>query len=498
MNINEIGIDHISNVVRREIEEEFKDLEFFIVLHRDNDRDTTIERQKSLLLDKPGGKQALELLDRKRKSNVSEFLGLCIEKPKGPLKFLATPRFTGVICVNYERYISEENAMHFLYHMAWHALYNLQKFKNSEIEEDEDGIILDKDNRLSLTRKNLMADVFGAVMVTRQGSSDYIEKHAQKRSLESLSNVKHHSPEYFPYPIAYDACALINNDMKDTLAETKRPVALAMEMAEEVSLTYDDKAVAKWWSFAAAAQELAWIGTPAEDILGLALYSCEDAYLRTIAHQICENMNYQPSILTNAKTYNPFATAAVNQKLHQNAYEVLFKNTIAQVTLDPDSKAFHDAIHRLNMDLLRGNFTGWCGHALLKASNAYISGEYAHDPEYAAKVFYEHATDLSWETLHDLSRIIIKIRRQNNDINIERLIQTMQKAERFKPVAEVLALSKNSKDHVFNASAQGMGVMRDKIKAIDSLTQGPKFESRTATAQDKTEEVPHQKSAQAE
>ena len=69
-----------------------------------------------------------------------------------------------------------------------------------------------------MTRKNLMADVFGAIMLRLRGTEDYIERLAKIRSMETLTRVRYHNPEYYPYPIAHEACTLIYNDLEESLS----------------------------------------------------------------------------------------------------------------------------------------------------------------------------------------------------------------------------------------------------------------------------------------
>lgn len=495
MSINTVGIEHLCNVVRRNIEEEFKDLKFFILLHKDKEREAAIEKHKKYLVDQPSGRKILELLKRKKSKDVSEFLGICIDQPSGPFKAFGTRTNTAVICLNYERYIAEENAIHAIYHMFWHALLLFQEMKTNKIPLIKgQSAVTPKNSRLTLTQKNLMADVFGAIMMEFKGTEGFIQKLAKERSLEALTNVKHHNPEYFPFPITHEACSLIYNDMKEQLGFSKRPIGLAMEMAEEVAYTYDNNSIMKWWAFAGPAQEMAWIKATPEDILGYALYSCEDPYLRTIAHQIFENIGMQPAIHTNIKTYNPFADNHSNARYHKTRYEEIFKDTISKVTLEGDEQIFTSVAKHVNNDLVNGNFSGWCSYALLKAQHAYTNMDDNQGPEHVRNVFYQSMEETPWEALHDLSRLIIKIRRQNGTVDIPSFLKMLKKAGKFKAFAEGLEISKNTTENMFNASAEGT----QKIEKNTSYFIQMRSQNKTAKTALGKHIVTHPKDAETE
>lgn len=489
MNMNNVAIDHLCNVVRRDFEEEFRDLKIYILRHKNGEREAALSKQKDQILEYVGGEHIYELLNNQHEKEISEFLGICVDKPDGFFNAFASPVYTAVITINMDRYISEDNAMQYMYHMCWHALRLMQKIKSGDIKLDKDQhIIAPKYDRLEITRNNLMADVFGAHMIAHKGSEDFIITLAKERSLETLSKVMHHTPSYYAFPIAHEACSLIYNDLKDTLKQSRKPISLIMEMAEEVALTYDDRTLKKWWEFAEMAQELAWMNTTPEDILGYALYSCDDPYLRATAHQIYENIDKQPALHTNVKTYNPFASREDNKRYHKTKLEDAFKAAISNVSLDGEAHHFLSAAKKMNNDLLKGHFSGWCSYAFSKAHDVYISEEHKGDLEYVTKTFYNSIERTPWETLHEISKLILKIRRQNEEINFPALLSLLKKADKYQPFAEGLEISpNNSSIPAFNNRAEGTGALHERLKNFTIPLKRSPEEKRIPDTAEKTQ-----------
>ena len=276
----------------------------------------------------------------------------------------------------------------------------------------------------------MLGDAFCAVILEITGHKNAIRDLARKRSLMALQPVRGYNAEEYPYPITADAVQVVFDELGDIISKTK-PVTHAIEIAQEIDITYDDNSIRQWGAFATAAQEMAWLDFDKNKILGTSIYTSEDPYVRSTAYLVAEALNLKPAPLTDLGSYNPFTDQEVNERLHNRKCEESFEDIIAKMALDYDEHLFLSEIRRQNQRLMEGYPIGWCAYALLQASEVFQNAnpENQHPTELAANKFHETYRALGWESLRAICHKVMTSRRQGLEISPAVIIEFCEKEE---------------------------------------------------------------------
>lgn len=127
MSLDLAGIDHNCNVVRRQMEEEFRHISPIFLVHKSGERSRTLVEKRNIILAKPYGRKIYDYLTMTKEidQDISIFLGTIINQSQLigiPLK----KHYASIFFINADDFSDDENAKHYLYHMAWHALHALE------------------------------------------------------------------------------------------------------------------------------------------------------------------------------------------------------------------------------------------------------------------------------------------------------------------------------------------------------------------------------------
>lgn len=225
------------------------------------------------------------------------------------------------------------------------------------------------------------------------------------------------------------------------LNKNSRAIPTAIKLTKEIGMTCTAQTIKQWISFARPAQEMAWAGYAPETILGAALYSCENTYVRSIADLVAENMDFKPDLVTTLDGYNPFTDQEANQRLHERKCKETWQKNMLSVRGPEDSKIFYENIKKQNRELMEGRPVGWCAYALMQAANV-IETAAPQDLNQAItraqKTFERESGAVSWENLCRLTRTIFAYRRDGYDITPERLAHICEKSDLYAPVKRTL------------------------------------------------------------
>ncbi|GJL85244.1 MAG: hypothetical protein DHS20C02_10190 [Micavibrio sp.] len=430
MGLERTALEHACNVIRRQIQDEVKDLTLFFVVHDDRDRSETLGREEQLILDHPAGEIAFPIFQKHKQSNRTEFLGLAIGHQKKKLSLKKHPFFLGLYFVNASDYETMEEAREHIYHLAWHAIELLDHYKaENKSYELTDSIITPLRNPVSLSKSNMAADVFAAVTLQLQGNNDMIGSLAYKRAHSTLSPTPYYKAEQYPYIIAIETTQQIFDELKENFNAKIRVSGHAIKVAREVYETYNDQPIKQWWSFCIRAQEMAWMGRNPKEILTAALYASEDPYTRSIAYLIAEALNIDLQTLSAVSFYNPFTDQEANERLHNKTCEESFQAALSQAMTTNSYYAFIQEAHAQNRKLAEGYPIGWCAHAILKAAAAHKNAD-PESPEtrdLITKIFQEAQKEIPWKIMKQVNRQLMKKRRQGYQINTEKLEQMSSK-----------------------------------------------------------------------
>jgi hypothetical protein len=185
-------------------------------------------------------------------------------------------------------------------------------------------------------------------------------------------------------------------------------------MAREIGDTYEDVSLLQWVSFCQAAQSMVWAGHSKSEILGAAVYSNEDPYIRSTAYIVAETLGADPVPPRHHDFNNPFADDAANERLHFKRARAAFPPILEKVAIEDDPGLFVLAAHESTSALLEGAPAGWCAPALRQAYKAYIGNTDEHRPaaEAAHDAFQAALGSTPWPLIVRLHKLLTDERRR--------------------------------------------------------------------------------------
>ncbi|MGB4106354.1 MAG: hypothetical protein WBK55_01000 [Alphaproteobacteria bacterium] len=430
MSLETATADHICNVVRREIQQEFPALTLLYIVHADGQRTKALEARRGELLEHPAGAVFLPHLQRMAQNGGPEFSGISIKIEK---KFLILSKEKILACffVNADRLENADEARRHALFLAWQSLSLIEDYKNDKKEDCQelDGIIVPKSDRMLRTWKYMLADAFSVLILEMDKKRDSIGNLGRQRSATALAAKAGLKPEHYAFPLVFDATRLLYHDMGKT-QDPKENVSRALQLTREIGETFDRTTVRQWWAFSRTAQEMAWLGVEDKNILGAAVYSSEDPYVRATAYLVAEALNIQTLLPSPVGTYNPFAEPETSERYHMKACEEAFRTTISRANQNNSSLPFVDEAQKQNRRLMGGNPIGWCAYPLMCAEVASRTS-----PTEAKIVFDKALAEVPWSKVQDIVRMIILLRREGEDINPVLLSEKLQEVDDLKFLA---------------------------------------------------------------
>ena len=452
MSLDLAGIDHNCNVVRRQMEDEFRNLSPIFLVHKSGERERTLVEKRNMILAKPFGRKIYDYLTMTKETDQdsSMFLGTIINQNKWmgvPLK----KHYSAIFYINADDFYHDENAKHFLYHMAWHALQAVEKISAQYAKTNfyQTGLIKPPSDRLERAKNNLMADIFGAVMMETQGHKDYIQHLAKKRSAETLKATPNFFPEVYPYPIAYEASKLVYGDLKSNIDNKSKLMKQVMDLSSEISLTYGDESIQQWLDFSKPAQEMAWQGYSEDKILGQAIYTSKETFVRALAYQIAELIDIETDSTSDLNSYNPFNNNEHNARVHKVTCDETGQRLANIAVLQTSAEMIFKEAEKLNRKLLDGHGCGWCSHALYITAHSFehmITTQDSISADQVFEAFQKALNKTSWDDVRKLSGYLHQLRRKNVDTDYNTLVALSAKMKAPEHLQEYFRLcAKNVK-----------------------------------------------------
>jgi|GEM_PF-5630766 len=446
MSNQHLNIEHLCNIARRQVADEFKDLNLVFIVHPAGKRNEVLQRSHEQLSAKPYGKAAFEILQRHAANNDSKFAGFLKCDPKGALSYFQKPSYVCLFFINSDQDPDADMARIRIYNLLWQALDIARQTisrrgqlstQNTQIQ-DNDGVLLHPQDKMNQARQNMMADIFTAALMELQGHEGEIKRLGAQRAQESVSCLRGNHPQQSPYPIALEATDIVFQDLK-TMGRDK-PLSLALNMAREVAETLGDDSIKQWWEFASRAQNMAWMGSSAQDVISTSIYTSEDTYVKAAAYIVSEILALEPEMITNLTSYNPFTESEVNAHLHAKRCEQDAKKLAEQCALHEKQDAYEHALRAQCDDLIAGQPLGWAPMAC--ADTMLLMQRDADDPDLTGNslknAYLQSAQSVKWGDIEKLLRLIISVKRKKDKLGALDLPPLMAKIEAFAPYAERL------------------------------------------------------------
>lgn len=433
MSLDLASIDHNCNVVRRQMEEEFRNFSPIFLVHRSGEREKTLVDKRNVIFAKPYGRKVYDYLTMTKEidQDRTTFLGILVNQNKlvgVPLK----KHYAAVFFINADDFHHDEYAQHHLYHLAWHALHALEdtSTRHAKTYFPQTRLFKPSNDKLEQSKNNLMADIFGAVMMETLGHKGFILQLAKKLSADSLKATTHFFPETHPYPIAYEASKMVYDDLKPLIESKSKLIQQIMDLSYEVSLTYGDDALRQWWSFVRPAQEMAWQGIAEDKILGQAIYTSKDTFVRALAYQIAELVDIEPDSAADQNAYNPFAGNEYNARIHKIKCSETGQRIASIAILQNNSAIYYAEAQKQNQKLIEGTGCGWCAHALYETAQHFekmIATQDDINADHLFDIFTKISQKTSWDYIRKIANYMHQLRRKDANGDYETLITITSK-----------------------------------------------------------------------
>lgn len=413
--------------IARQVREFLRTLNLTFIVHNGGQHLESLSLAAQEMVSHPAAEQAMRILKTPRRNENSAFLGLVTWKENVFLGLASRMNIMALTTLNMDEFESLKDIRSQSWHMAWHAL-NLYQMRNDPALDDDfrNGLVIPEYTEADLASGNLRADVFSAVMSHMNGDKDAIVRLAHARSLDSLSCHPGHDPEHYPFPLAAEATQLALDELNKRPPSKKRQIPAAMKIADTIGQTYDDVSLKQWIYFCKPAQDMAWRGDDKTMIIGAAVSTSQDTYIRATGFLVSEILKIDPeSIVSVQDNYSPFAEDRYNQKLHQTMIERAFQSAVNAGLSDKSGNAFSTVASQQNQRLTDGHILGWCAAALQAAGRAFDSAlaNGSKTPDQAARREFEVSREkTTWDSLKDLGETIVEQYRQGYAVTMSDII----------------------------------------------------------------------------
>lgn len=422
------------------------DVTFCTIVHRRGQRSDEAEVAFSKIDNHPAF-DAVRQLWRGRGTGTenSAFLGLALGRSKGIFGLGQKDALVSIITFNVDQYEKQTDALFDLYHLTGQAVELIEFYKNSSRSGNmRQGPLRAKRNQLGESRANLRADIFSAMMMATQGLKDAPNDLAKKRGIEALTASALHMPEYFPYPLAtettqYAVERFLSRDGGE------RSLKSAHRLALNVTKTFDENNIKTWWDFTNPCQAMAWTGTTMDQILGAAVHTCPDPFIKATGYLVSEITHIPPSTggsLGNLG-YNPFVSVEINRLNHERTVEDTFEMALAHGIEADSSVPLTRFANMQNEALSSGKILGWCANALQSSARAFDHAKQRGLPaERAARLEFQGTKgQTDWSTLSKINEHVTTERRNGYAVTLSDLAEHCEKDPDLKPLLESVVMT---------------------------------------------------------
>jgi hypothetical protein len=409
------------------------------VIHAQGQIQSAFHIAEELFLSHPAGRIATSIGARAfAPHEPSMFHGLCIKQKTGLFGFDPQTVYLGVVSINADSYKTEPEAVADLYRQAWHALELLSLTRANPPEKIPDRPVNIKRNIIGETRIHLRADLFSVFFMHTDGHGSILKEMARMRATAVLKHALHATPDRYALPMVTEAARFaIENilpQMDREKSRLKRITQISLELAD--SLT--DHQIKLWHRLCAMAQEMAWTGSASGAILGAAIHTSDDSYLRSIMHTISELAEIEPLELDQIRAvYNPYIEIDGNRPSHDALVNLHFERALQKSLETGTPRALFERAEAQNLELMHGRFMGWCANALQAAAHVLVRSDNPNiTPAQAARIEFEGQSHLpSLAVLHRFTSEITDLRRQGQTITLDMLVDLARASNDLELVA---------------------------------------------------------------
>lgn len=474
------SIKSICNAITREVELSYNGLSLYFVVHGVGKMRESIALAEHEIVSHPAGNSARAIIRKHTRGERSSFLGLAIASESKMFGLRKADKLLGLFNINKDQFANETELRAQIYHLVWHAidLYEIRQNPNYR-RKFKNGPMVPKRSALNISKAHLQADAFSAALAALRKDKEILPTIAQNRAHQSISPVSDFKSEDFPSIITIESCEFAIKEMMEKPPFRSEHLKAARKLSLDIGQAFDEQNIRQWWNFSIPAQDMAWRGYKKEEILGAAINTSDDPYVRSIGYLIQEITNIEPVTAQSLQhNYNPFVAPDVNLKLHREMVDTIFEDAVAKGVEEASSRALLNAANKQNEDLTEGRILGWCANALQDAARAFeralLNGS---SPGHAARMYFEgNKSELaSWETLKDLGEKVVDQRKQGFAVTMGHIAEICHNHPAFSPVLDAIKITMNDPAYIQKLEASNDLAMKPQAPTATPAPKGPEL-----------------------
>ena len=445
-------VEHACQLVSRQVQDAYPHLTLHFVIHNKSQLTERLALSEHEIARHPAGQKGIYILKKAAYAAHSSFLGIAIERERGFMGLTSKDKILALFNINTDDFHSVHEVQAYLYHLIWHAIDLMDIQNRPEYRKKfKTGPMIPKRSPMNLAKANLQADVFASVMGGLIGDSDTLNILAKRRAENSLLAISATRAEDFPFIIAMEATEFAYAQLDRKSLPKSRYLETARKISLDIGYTFEEVSIRQWWAFSEPAQDMAWRGIGKADILGAAVYTSEDPYVRATAYLISEVTGTVPvPSFDLEQTYNAFADEERNKLLHREMMEKAFQEAIELGLEEESGQPLLNAANAQNEGLTEGHIIGWCASALQSAAKAFEQAvATGMAPEQAARLEFEGAkAQISWEAIRELGSSIVDQRRKGHMLTLGHIAEICNEHPLFAPVLGSLKITMNDPGYI--------------------------------------------------
>lgn len=256
------------------------------------------------------------------------------------------------------------------------------------------------------------------------------------RATQALSAVQGHQPSFYGSPHIAEILRILYKEQKDEIKHLKHASVLARSLsyAADIRESFDHQFLSSWANFCQAAQLMAWADLTPEQILGAAVYTSENPYIRADAYLASEISGVEPDMMTHFEFFNPFSDNDMNERNHKRLCMDYFEMAILHAKTQDNSAKFLENAAFHNTAFKDGKILGWCAPAFIEMAKTFETMDLEDAIAQAETVFKEVLDSLPWEIVSKAGILMLRARHKDGIVSYPRALELLKTDEALAPV----------------------------------------------------------------
>lgn len=431
----------LANTLIEDVGKIYPALTFRIIVHGRGSRQEEIHRSLNSLNGHPAQHYGRDLFAR-RHNDKSAVAGITFEFERGFLGMKGKPHYLGFVTLNVDQYKTVDQAKYDLFNLVCQFFDMMGMIRPETLKSDRRILMPPKRATLDLARTNMRADIFSALMMNHYGQKNSIMELAGIRGMQALVTQAYQHPEDYPYPICIDVAGIAQEKLHHHTATNI--LKAAYQTSGSIARSFDEDNFSSWTHFAAPAQSMAWSGSSPEQILGAAIHTCPNPFIKSIGNIVAEATNVVPVSAEEIRGgLNPFIDIEINKINHERQIEENFEMAMMHAVEVDSNLPMLRVANNQNDGMTKGNVMGWCAHALQASAKAYQTAlKRGAAADQAARLEFQSAQQLTdWSALNKLNQHVVSQRRDGYAVTMSDLAKWCKTNVDLRPVMESLQMT---------------------------------------------------------